>query len=76
MTPFKPTHEITFTPDYGTPQVYRVMLVDGAAYSREEWDASASAAWERDDSGRWTCQGKATPNGAPGTVTVMRKVQP
>jgi hypothetical protein len=59
---WRPTHRI-FTP----AGVVGVMLDtttgdgggSGAAYTREEWEAGASADYERDGSGRWTFLGRA-----------------
>lgn len=70
---WSPTHKITFTPAKGEPQVEYVMLVDGAGYTREEWDAADSAAWGIDDGPHgagWYCEGQATPGGANGEVEV------
>ena len=33
------------------------MLADGAAYTREEWNAGDAADYERSESGEWTFQG-------------------
>jgi hypothetical protein len=36
------------------------MLVDGVAYTREEWEATSPADYEKDPiDGRWTFQGRA-----------------
>lgn len=68
MKRFSASHRITFEPTAGTPEKWLVMLTpDGAAYTREEWDAHAGADWECRD-GRWLFQGRAAP--ADGTVTV------
>lgn len=50
---FQPTHRIV-TPSAIIP----VMLCDGAAYTREEYEASAPADYERQDDGAWTFQGQ------------------
>lgn len=51
---FQPTHRITLE----SGATVEVMLVDGAAYTREEWDAEVPADWERDGAGGWTFQGR------------------
>lgn len=77
MRSFTPTHRITFTPVSGEPEVFDVWLEpeefegDGPAYTREEWESSTRADWERND-GVWTFQGQATPGGASGRVRVCR----
>jgi hypothetical protein len=70
MSTFKPTHQITVSWPHGEETV-AVMLVDGSAYTRVEWDATASADWERSDDGEWTFQGQAVPSGAV-SVSVRR----
>lgn len=70
MTRFRATHEIVFRPRRGRVQRTRVMLLDGAAYDRDEWDADERASWERDERGVWTCCGQTTPGGEAGTVEV------
>lgn len=67
---FCATHEITFTPANGTPRATLVALIDGAAYTREEWGSESAADWVRTDDGRWLFQGQATPGGANGDVSV------
>ena len=61
---FRPTHIITLTgPDNGEePVEIPVQLVDGAAYTHEEWDASSNADWERTDEGKWLFQGRVSPH--------------
>jgi len=71
MNAWKATHQITFVTASGTASTRStVMLLDGAGYTRSEWDAGARADWERDADGRWLFHGQATPGGCPGTVTV------
>ena len=53
-TAFCPTHRITLR----SGEVEEVMLVDGAAYTREEWDSETQADYERDEAGAWTFQGQ------------------
>lgn len=61
-TDFVPTHEITLEDERdGTREAFDVSLVDGAAYTREEWAATAKADWGRDDKGHWSFQGDTTP---------------
>ena len=60
---FKPTHiiKLTYADNVEEPVWIPVKLVDGAAYTREEWDADASADWERTDDGEWLFQGRVSP---------------
>lgn len=51
---FCPTHKITTS----TGEV-EVQLVDGAAYTAEEWESETAADYERDEAGNWTFQGAA-----------------
>ncbi|HEY8943206.1 MAG TPA: hypothetical protein VIM73_03040 [Polyangiaceae bacterium] len=61
---FNPTHEITVTSlDGSKTESKLVQLVDGAAYTREEWDACDSADWEYAEETGWTFQGRSAPNG-------------
>lgn len=71
MNPFIPTHKITFTPSVGKPQTTEVMLLDGVAYTRTEWDAYEKADWTVEN-GEWECLGQTTPGGQNGTVRVER----
>jgi len=68
--PWRATHVITWSRPGRAPEIDRVMLDDGVAYTRAEWRAYASAYWELVD-GRWTAGGQATPGGAPGTVEIV-----
>ena len=72
MNDFSPTHEITLT-DKLTHQreTIPVMLDDGAAYTRAEWDAAAPASWTCDDDGNWWFQGEVAPD-ARTTVSVRK----
>ncbi len=73
MTDFAPTHKITHAPhagEAGQTTVYVVMLDDGIAYTREEWDACAKADWTHDAEEGWRWRGEAMPS--PGTITVER----
>ena len=50
MTNFLPTHEITLTDRTdGERHTIEVCLVDGAAYTREEWEAGVKADWTCDN---------------------------
>ena len=70
MNRFEPTHRITFQPHKGEPEVDDVQLMDeGAAYTRQEWVASATADWACRD-GQWLWQGEETPGRRPGRVEV------
>jgi hypothetical protein len=62
--PFEPTHEITIS-----GRRVQVMLVDGAAYTADEWENSLPADVERQDDGSWTFQGQ------PGIVTSVKAIQ-
>lgn len=52
---FCPSHRITLR----SGEVEVVMLVDGAAYTAEEWATNSMADYECDEDGRWTFQGEA-----------------
>ena len=55
MTPiFQASHRITLS----SGEVEEVMLIDGAAYTREEWQSETAADYEREESGAWTFQGE------------------
>jgi hypothetical protein len=71
MATWTPTHEVKWTPAAGRAQTWKVMLVDGVAYTREEWDGADNADLELTDEGEWRFQGQATPGGANGTVQVV-----
>jgi hypothetical protein len=60
MRPFKRTHEIVLFIEGTSTIMHRiaVMLEDGAAYTKEEWEHDSSADWECDCKGEWTFQGK------------------
>lgn len=66
---WRATHVITLSDDSGPVEVILVQLVDGAAYTREEWEASATADWTRDDDGSWRWQDRVAPRSGL-TVTV------
>ena len=51
---FQPSHRLTLR----SGEVEEVKLVDGAAYTREEWESETVADYERDESGAWTFQGE------------------
>lgn len=70
MNAFTPTHLITVTDENGHVEKISVMLIDGAAYTRREFEASAYADWECSEDGEWTFQGRAHPS--VGTVHVER----
>lgn len=52
-TPFTPTHRIETD-----RETVEVMLVDGIAYQKTEWDSLDTAEYERADDGRWLFQGQ------------------
>jgi len=54
-TTFSPTHCIKLN---RRDAIY-VMLDDGRAYQRCEWDTATAADYERTDDGRWLFQGQA-----------------
>lgn len=54
MSDFNPTHKIT-----RGGETILVMLEDGAAYTREEWDCETQADYERNEAGEWLFQGQA-----------------
>jgi hypothetical protein len=63
---FAPTHRITLDNGVRVVETIDVCLCadengDGPAYTRAEWESETSADWERDEQGRWTFQGRATP---------------
>ena len=63
MTAFQPTHVIQH--DSTTVEV---MLVDGVAYQRDEWESTTGADYQRTDDGRWLFNGEAF-NGTVKTLT-------
>jgi hypothetical protein len=76
-TKFRPTHEIVLTDTRdGDRKVFHVLLDGdtGPAYTREEWEAEASADWERGDDGEWTFQGKAPGLTYPSRAVYVRRL--
>ena len=71
MEKFVPTHEIVITHDNGSISTELVHLLDGAAYTRQEWEGQTSPDWEVNEEGEWLFQGRATP-GNGDTVEVRR----
>ena len=64
------THQITWTPTGGEPDVIDVMARDGSLYTREEYEACDSADWTIDANRRiYFCDGVAPGNG---TVAIER----
>lgn len=57
---FTPTHEIVLIAENRERRTIPVMLVHGAAYTRDEWRTDASADWEAAN-GAWHFQGKPMP---------------
>lgn len=51
---FFPSHRITLR----SGEVEEVMLIDGAAYTRDEWESETVADYECDEAGAWTFQGE------------------
>lgn len=51
---FQPSHRITLRGG----EVSEVLLVDGAAYTQDEWESETAADYERHQNGDWTFQGK------------------
>lgn len=68
---FVPTHRISYRDGKGT-MVYEVMLVDGAGYTKIEWDAEATADFEMNEDGEWTLAGHAF----NGSVEALPKTVP
>jgi hypothetical protein len=54
MISYRPTHRITL----GTGVAFDVMVMDGAAYTREEWRSETAADYEYDGEGIWLFQGR------------------
>lgn len=55
---WRPTHSI----DLDSGERVEVMLLDGAAYTRSEWDTETPADYECDPvTGAWTFLGRAFP---------------
>lgn len=46
---FRPSHRITLN----SGEIEEVMLVDGAAYTKEEWESETVADYERNCDGPW-----------------------
>lgn len=79
LFPVQPTHRIVFEPADGTrAHVEYVRLVEeaegtgGPAYSHSEWVCETAADWECSGADEWYWQGKATPGGENGSVSVKR----
>jgi hypothetical protein len=62
MNPFIPTHVLILAKHNSLEEVF-VMLVDGAAYTLEEWSADSSADWECTEEGDWSFKGRTLPEG-------------
>lgn len=72
MNDFTPTHRIIVTrPGCGTV-ITEVCLVDGAAYTKAEWEDGERASWKRHDDGTWTIDGYSSP--APGASVRVETV--
>jgi hypothetical protein len=72
----QPTHRIVFTPLRGKVSTWLVQLDagtdgDGPAYDHDEATRAEGASWGV-SGGRWFCEGRPTPDGASGEVTVGR----
>jgi hypothetical protein len=75
--PWQPTHFVTFTPAKGEPETWVLMLSasldsDGVrrAWTKDEWQRGQSGAWACSAKGSWTCEGRATPGGRAGAISV------
>lgn len=71
MEKFVPTHAITITHVDGSVSTDLVLLIDGAAYTQQEWEGETSPDWEVSDEGEWFFQGRCTPENGD-TVEVRR----
>ena len=71
MEKFVPTHEIVITHDNGSISTELVHLLDGAAYTQQEWEGQTSPDWEVNENGEWLFQGRCTPENGD-TVEVRR----
>jgi hypothetical protein len=58
---FRPTHTIVLESQDGHREEIPVKLVDGAAYTREEWDAEVPADWTYDEERGWLFLGDPCP---------------
>jgi hypothetical protein len=58
---FRPTHTIVLESQDGYREEIPVRLVDGAAYTREEWDAEVPADWTYDEERGWLFLGEPCP---------------
>lgn len=56
---FRATHRITERHPDGRRRCYRVCLVDGVAYTKEEWEGVGHADWTLDEEGIWLWRGQA-----------------
>lgn len=71
---FNPTHIIKLadkTSGHELDDIPVQLCDDGVAYTKQEWESSVHADWERTDDGDWLFQGRATPN--PETVVTVKK---
>lgn len=71
MAAWHATHEITVTDCTGRRLRTRVMLLDGAAYTREEWRTETSADWEVSDDGAWKFRGRCHPSAGSVRVRML-----
>lgn len=59
---FAPTHEITLTDKRtGERRSFPVALVDGLAYTRQQWEADEKAEWKFHPVDGWVFWGKPSP---------------
>lgn len=74
MARFVATHRVTLKKG-SEKRIYDVMLQEGVAYTKDEWDDDESASWEVVD-GKWCFRGEVSPWGNSGwgssTVTARR----
>jgi hypothetical protein len=70
---WKATHKIIFTPkDNQKKQVTLVMLYDGVAYTKDEFDTGSQADWSYSKEDGWRWQGQSTPGGENGSVKIEK----
>src|SRR4051812_26787149 len=77
-TPWMASHRIMFTPAFGQPQAWLVMLQphcrnsagDMVAPTHGEWLSRSESAWTLTSDDRWVWRSLDSPRGIPGRISV------